>query len=300
LPRVRLLELLLFVLAALFALQFDLRLPGRVPDDGDYRQVAEVLAREAQGQDAVLLHPWWTERARLFLPEQLPVVGYLGDEADPLERYQRIWVLAQDGLPIARNGRFEERFSPRREKLSERRFGRLTLALYKNGDYRPTLFSATESWNQARVYLERPDGQRVECPSDGVQFRCPGAEPVGAQWHEVLYKPERCLYVHPPGGDTRLVVEFASVPAGALRLQAGIIWEHAWLHSEGLTPFNAVAEIPAGPELARVQIPVGGEGYRSAEAALAAPTPVRAWVQSTNEHDRQACLELEVLGPATR
>ena len=35
-----------------------------------------LLAAERQPGDVVLLAPWWTERARIFVPEGLPVVGY--------------------------------------------------------------------------------------------------------------------------------------------------------------------------------------------------------------------------------
>ena len=61
----------------------------------DYQAVAAVLESEGKPGDVVLLHPWWTERARIYVPERVPVVGYQGSESDPLELHPRIWVLSQ-------------------------------------------------------------------------------------------------------------------------------------------------------------------------------------------------------------
>jgi hypothetical protein len=294
-------EASLLVLAAVGALAFHLCLPTRLPSEDDYRRLAEVVQREAQPGDAVLLHPWWTERARLFLPEAVPVVGYLDDDADPLESHPRVWVLAQPGLPYAGNGRFERLFSPHRLRLGEeRRFGPLALSLYRNDAFRPTLFSAVDSVSSLRVYLQQPDGARADCPWDGRQYRCPGRDlRVAAEWHEVLYKPMRCLWMHPPGGAARLVAEVSQVPAGRLRLEAGIAWEHAWKRDANLTPLVVgVDDGQTASALARVDIVPGTEGLLGADAVLPAPTSVRLSTQSTNESLRDACVELRVLGPS--
>lgn len=284
----------LLVLAALFALQFHLRLPSRLPSDDDHRAAAEVVSREAQPGDAVLLHPWWTERARLFIPERVPVVSYLDDQADPLERYARLWVLAQPKLPLTGSLPLSHRVP-----LGEARtFGTLSLSLYRNDFYRPQLFSGIDALDSARVYLEDPGGGRTECPFDGRAFRCPGRDlHVAAEWHEIYYQARRCLWMHPPGGPTRLVTEFASLPGGRMRLEGGIVWEQAWLHDR--TTLHLAAENSAtGQLLAQVEIPTGVEGVHGADAMLAGATPVRVWTQSDNERGRDACVELRVLGPS--
>lgn len=94
-----LLELGGLLLVALLSLLFHLRLPGRLPSEGDYRAVAERLKAEARPGDAVLLFPWWAERARLFVPPEVPVYGYLGSDKDDLAAHSRIWVLGQPELP---------------------------------------------------------------------------------------------------------------------------------------------------------------------------------------------------------
>src|SRR5260370_27795983 len=92
-------EWAILLVVALGALYFQLSLPGMLATEQAYREVAAVLANEGREGDVVLLHPWWTERARLFVPKAIPVVGYLGSDGDPLSSYSRIWWLAQPRLP---------------------------------------------------------------------------------------------------------------------------------------------------------------------------------------------------------
>ena len=88
-------EAALLVAVGALSLTFDFRLPARLPSKSDYRQLASVLEAEAQPGDVLLVYPWWAERARLFVPDSLPVVGCLGSEHNPLVDHPRIWVLAQ-------------------------------------------------------------------------------------------------------------------------------------------------------------------------------------------------------------
>jgi len=115
---------LALVLVALYGLGFQLRLPRAFPSDADYHDVAEALAAARASGDVVLLHPWWTERARLFMPADLPVVGYLGDTADDLVAHPRIWVLANERLPRTPDADFRRNFLPDRTPIGEsRQFG---------------------------------------------------------------------------------------------------------------------------------------------------------------------------------
>ncbi len=286
-----------FLVVALLALGFQAWLPSVLPQDADERAVAEVLAREAQAGDVVLLHPWWTERARLFLPEGLTVTGYLGDEGDALVEHPRIWVLSQPALPRTRADAFATGFLPGRTPLGpDRRFGPLVLTLYQNGRARPVRFVASEALPTASAAVELPGGGRVECLREGAGFRCPGGARVEASWHEVLYRPSRCLFVIPPGGPGAVDVTFEAVPSSAaVRLEAAIVWEHAWKHGSHLTPLHAeVADADTGAGLASVTVPPGREGFVAAEAP-GGTRRLRLRVQSDNAHEREACIVLRAL-----
>src|SRR4029078_12276876 len=87
----------------------------------DYRAVAGALASARAPGDVVLLHPWWTERARLSLPPYLPVVAYLGDTTDDLLEHPRIWVLANERLPRTPDTDFRRNFLPDRTQAGEPR-----------------------------------------------------------------------------------------------------------------------------------------------------------------------------------
>jgi hypothetical protein len=290
---------------ALFALVFQLRLGRRLPAEEDHRRAAEFLRTHAQPGDAVMLYPWWTERARVFLPGSLDVVAYLDDEGDPLIDFGRVWVYAQPNLPRADLAGFLARFEPGRRRVGEpERFGNVELRLYENGHHRPELFSATRAVATARVYLELPD-RRVECPFDGRAHRCPGAPEqvhVGAEWHEVFYEARHCLWMHPPGGPGRLVAEFPSVPTGEeLALEAGLIWEWALARGPGFTPVNVGVDDANGRSLLSLFIPAGLQQLQHASAASPAGGPMRLWIQSDQAEARGTCVELKSRGkPAVK
>lgn len=297
-------ELALLAGVALAALGFHLWLPGRLPSEADHRAAAEVLAREARPGDAVLLFPWWTERARLFAPPGLPVVGYLGSDGDALRAHPRVWVLSQPELPRADVRAFEAAFLPQRTPEGPpRRFGPLVLQAFRNGRHAPARFDAVEAVARARVSVEGPDGARTPCTWDGTAHRCPGGTPahgpglrVAAEWHELLYQPRRCLWLQPPGGARRLVAEFDGVPGGTrLVLEGGITWEHAHPREPGLavTHFGADAE---GAQLA-LAVPPGREGVLRDAVALpdGPPRTVRLWSQADRAERRALCVELVAL-----
>jgi hypothetical protein len=282
---------------ALLALGFQLWLPSVLPRPADDRAVTEVLAREAQPGDVVLLHPWWTERARLFLPAGLPVVGYLGDETDPLLGHPRIWVLAQPSLPRTPEATFSAGFLPGRTRLgAERRLGPYTLALYHNGRSSPVRFEAAEALATATASVELPGGGSTPCVRQGTGFRCPTGARVEAGWHEVFYQPRHCLFIVPPGGPGSVEIAFDSVPsAHALRFEAGIVWEHAWKHGSHLTPVHAtLSDADTGAELASLVVEPGTEGFRSVQVPGGAHR-LRLRVQSANAHEREVCLSLRAL-----
>jgi hypothetical protein len=286
-----------FLLVALLALGFQAWLPWVLPTDMDERAVAAVLQTEAQPGDAVLLHPWWTDRARLFLPPELPVVGYLGDESDALLEYPRIWVLAQPELPRTPEAAFAAGFLPGRTRLgAERRFGPYRLSLYRNGRSRRVRFSAADALKEASVEVDVPTAGRSSCLREAAGVRCPGGARVEVSLHEVLYRPSRCLFVVPPGGKGAVEVTFEGVPAAAaLRLEAAIVWEHAWKHGGNITPLHAsLADADTGAPLAAVTVEPGQEGFVATEVPGGARR-LRLSVQSDSAHERETCIQLRAL-----
>jgi hypothetical protein len=291
------------LLVALACLVFQLRLPGRFASEADYRTVADWLRAEARPGDAVLLFPWWTEKARLYLPPELPVYGYLGSDQDDLSAHPRVWVLGQPELPRADTSGFRSAFLPGRTAVgTPRREGNLELTLYENGRYRPRRFVASEAYAKARVYLESPEGTRRDCPFDGRVHRCPGPPHlyVAPEWHEIHYQPRHCLWMHPPGGKERLVAELDGVPGGTeLRLEGGIIFEHAVRREPRLsTTHFGVEDAASREQLLQISQPPGLEGVLKASHTLSPgePRTVKVWVQADNPDSRQVCLDLFALG----
>jgi hypothetical protein len=297
-----LVELSALAVVALLCLVFQARLPGRLPTEADYRAVTEQLQAQLRPGDAVLLFPWWAERARLYLPPEVPVYGYFGSARDDLKAHPRIWVLGQPELPRSGEAAFLESFLPGRTAVGPPvRAGTLALTLYKNGRYRPHRFVATEAFSRARVYLEAPDGTRRPCPFDGRQHRCPGPPHlyVAPEWHESLYEPRRCLWMHPPGGPERLVTEFEGVPGGTgLRLEGGFTFDTGFSRPHLDTVRLGVDDAGTGERLLDMALPQGLMGWQKAERELppGAPRTVKVWTQVSNPELRHVCLEVFALG----
>lgn len=297
LERWPLLEGALIVLVSAWALGFQATLPGRLPTEADYQAVAQVLAQEARPGDVVQLFPWWTERARLYLPEGTPVVGYLGGDGDPLELHPRIWVLGQPDLPRSDAQDFLSRFGPGRTSLGPaRRFGHLTLELFTNGRHRAPRWDARTALPQARVAVEGPAGAAA-CPQEGGAFRCRHVA-VGVEWHELKFQPRRCLRFNPPGGPARLVAEFTGLPAApSLLLAGGYIWEHAPRVGD-VTGTQVVVEVNGAP-VGTLSLPPGTDGLQRLELpGVPEGATVRLSSQADNPTARELCLELYALEAA--
>jgi hypothetical protein len=273
-------EGVVIALTALLCLYFQLRLPARLPDESEYQAVQKILDLEAQDGDVLLLHPWWTERARLFAPDRLPVVGYQGSDGDDLERYRRIWVLSQPELPRADVSSFTFAFAPRRTAIgSERTFGHLHLSLYENGRHKPVTFSAIDAIAGAQTYVENADGSRRPLQ-------------VPVEWHEIHFQPRHCLRLFPPGGSARAVAEFSNMPASVeLQLTAGMIWDRGFAHDPRFTTTEVVAEVNGQPA-ASLTIPVGLEGVQRASGPpIPQGSTLRIWSRSQNPELREVCVE---------
>ncbi len=283
-------EGIFLVAVAALCLVFQLWLPTTHVAESDYQSVAQVLFAEQQQGDVVLLAPWWTERARIFAPEGLPVVGYQGSDSDSLERYGRIWVLAQPHQPNAGMGDFEKAFSASRTAIgAERRFGNLSVRLYQNGRHRPVVVDAAQliGAGQAQVYLESPDGNRQPCSFTGAAYRCGNGKIVGKEWHEVHFAPYTCVKLEAPGGANRVVVEFTAPAADSSSLSAGYIWEYG-AYREGITPTSVTLEVNGQAQ--SMELPVGDELMHRLEGpALTEGSRVRILLRSQNPTGRVVC-----------
>ena len=287
-------EGLALVVVALACLGFQLKLPSATPSEADYQALAGVIDQEFQPGDVVLLAPWWIERARIFVSEKVPVVGYYGSDGDDLRLHRRIWLVANPSLPKFSWSSFMESFGRGRTPSGqERSFGPLSLTLFTNGRGRPLRFSAAQSLAQARVYLEGPQGQQP-CAFSGNSWRCPNGGEVVEEWRELHFEPHRCLRFYPPGGAAKLVAEYGNVPAAdTLQLITGYAWERGYYRNMDSTDFGL--EVNGEPVVTKL-LPGVEKVYRI-DRANTAPGTVRAWVQANNPQNREVCFELLGFGP---
>lgn len=281
-------EVVALLAVGLFALAFQLWLPTTHVAERDYTAVAEVLRAEGQPGDVVLLAPWWTERARIFVPESMLVVGYQGSDADPLTPHPRIWVLSEPRQPRAGIGAFETAFLPQRTPVGpSRSFGNLELQLFTNGRHRPLTFDGAAALAQASVFIESADGQRQPCQANGRGFRCANGKNVVAQWRDVHFAPYQCVVMEAPGGSNAVVVEFNLPPTESLSLEAGYIWEYGSC-KDGCTPSQVVLE--SGGEARAMELPLGDETMHRIEGgSLPQGGPVRVRFSSVNPSARVGC-----------
>jgi len=261
-------------------------MPTRAVDAADYEAVAQVLASEVRPGDVVLLHPWWTERARIFLPPGIPVVGYQGSDQDSLELFARVWVLSQP--------RMGSEYETKNLKVGPARdFHHLRLQLFENKQYRSPTWDARMSLAKAKVFVEAPDGARTDCRWDGRAHRCPNGAEVAIEWHEVKFQPRQCIKLYPPGGPSKLVAEFPPVPAfAAVGLRAGLTWDRGFFHMPELTPVELGINVN-GNATTSLTIPVGVEGWLAADGpAVPDGATLQVWSRSANPAYRELCFEL--------
>jgi hypothetical protein len=291
-----LLEGVAIAAVAIVCAAFQLRLPTQLPSDTEYLEVQKILTAEAQPGDALLLYPWYAEKARIFAPDAMQVVGYQTSDSDDLELHPRIWVLAQPDLPRTSLPDFMKAFGDRRTQIgTPRDLGHLKLSLYQNGRSKPVRFSATDALANAQVYVEGPDGARTPCHFDGRVQRCPGNSYVAVEWHEIHFQPRRCLRLFPPGGANKIVAEFPQAPgAESMSLYAGYIWDRGYFPDRG--PTDVAADVNGAP-VALINLPAGREGLqRAISGPVAAGSTVRVWTRAQNPDLRETCVELYGFG----
>jgi hypothetical protein len=261
-------------------------MPGRAVEESDYRQVAQILETEGKPGDAVLLHPWWTERARLFVPPQFPVVGHQGSDEDPLTLHPRIWVLSQPRM----GSDFRTANPP---VGAAREFGNLKLQLYENRKHRALKWDARNAVAQGRAWLEGPDGSRQDCRFDGRAHRCANQSEIAVEWHEIKFAPQKCIRLFPPGGAAKAVLELTGAAAApGMELRAGLVADHGYYHTKEFTPVDVTVQVNGAAALA-LTVPVGFEGQKIAQGpALPEGATVTISTRSENPNVRSLCFEL--------
>lgn len=286
----------MLTLVALGCLVFQLWLPSTHVAEADYQAVGATLEREGQPGDAVLLSPWWTERARLYLPERFAVVGYQGSDHADLETHPRVWVLAQPELPRTGVSAFMAAFSPARTPVGpDRRFGSLSLRLFTNGRARPVVLDGAALLAQAQVYLEQLDGTRQACGWNGRGMQCPNGHTLAVEWHEVHFEPLRCLHLEAPAGSAKLVVEFPATPGvDQVLVRAGYVWEKQAWH-QGLSASDVGLEVDGAVTVAN--LPAGVEQPASRLEARGG-TRIRVWLSAPNPNAREVCVTVHGFGRA--
>jgi hypothetical protein len=287
-------EGLVVVVVAVVCIAFQLRVASTSPTDADYQAAAAKIEQEFQPGDAVLLAPWFIERARIFVPERVPVIGYYGSDGADLTQHPRVWVLANPSLPGFSFGSFLDAFQPKRtEDGPATTFGGLELRRYRNGRSRPVLFSAAQSLGNARVFLQTGQGEQA-CQFNSRSWRCPNGGEVVEEWRELHFEPHRCLRFYPPGGPVKLVAEFPNVPAASsLQLITGYIWERGAYRNADSTDVG----FEAGGSSEVTRLLAGVEKVYRIEKTNTPAGPVRVWVQATNPSSREVCFELYGFGP---
>jgi hypothetical protein len=256
------LEAGLVVLVAALCVAFQLWIPSTHVADTDYQQVGQVLTQEGRPGDVILLQPWWTERARLFIPSQFEVVGFQGSEANDFQTNSRIWVLAQERMPRANMSGFHSAFDAQRTLVgAPKQFGNLTLSLYENGRSKPLLFSG---------------------------FR--DLQNVKKAWHEVNFEPLKCIRFDPPN-----TLDFvAPMAMNSLVIQAGYIWDRGTF-VDGVT--GSTIEIQAGTKREALGLSAGNPKLQTVSLGpISQGDQIHITSSAGNPNAREICLIISGFG----
>jgi hypothetical protein len=238
---------------------FHARLPARLPSTEDWSATARFLSGAARPGDAILLAPWWAERARQVLPDGLPVLAFPSLRGEDLVGVERVWLLSLPGAPGHGSGPRQELTERSATAEPPRRFGGIELVLHHLRA--PTLPLAFFPDLLATALVAT--GPR-RCAADAREvFRC-GPGPLGgvaSEIREIDALPRRCLRAPPVKGEP-LVITFPSIPVGrVLRGHTGIVGEAALA---GAAPVVLTVRVD-GEEVGRVEEPPARSGWHAFE-----------------------------------
>ncbi len=283
------------LLAAIaFALLYWIRLPGRLPTEENYLAVQHELVSQVHPGDGVALLPFWADRGKLFL-HGLPLIALpdLANEAD-IERFPRLWVLAQPDLPRSQASRMLARLD---QKLTRRdppkRFGSLSLSLYEPKEGRAGSYDFLARLADAQVDVGGDNPQPCDAISGG--FRCPRGQwnYVAPEWHEFDFLPRRCLWAHPVGAEP-LEIHYSQVPLrGGVRGAFALIGGAAEI--QRAAPVDLSIDVDG--ELSTLELSPGDPGWHPFELGLpglaAGTHDVTFRVTASDAGNRHFCFDAE-------
>jgi hypothetical protein len=277
----RALEIPALLAATLFALLYWARLPYRLPSPDEYQSAQHELLGTAHPGDAVAVLPYWADRAKLYL-HGFPVVTLPNLAREDVERYARLFVLAQPDLPRSSAGTELEALGRKLALVSgPKRFGPLSLSLYQPRPGHEPSLDFTSQIERAQVSVGAES-----CGPIAGGFQCPrGAwDHVRAEWHEFEFLPRRCLWAQPAGAEP-LILTFDQVPLraeihGAMGLigaaggGSGAV-ELAIDIDEVPTVALALKSDDPGFHPFQVRVPGVGPGGHRIAFRISSPSPVR-------------------------
>ena len=281
--------------AVLFALVYWLRLPGRLPSEEDYLAVQRELVAQSHPGDGVALLPFWADRGKLFL-HGLPVIALpdLATEAD-VERYTRLWLLAQPALPRSDAARTLAGLDARLTRLEPpKRFGPLSLSLYEPKAGRAGSYDFLARLPAAQVALGGVEPE--PCTATPGGFRCPRGtwNYVQPEWHEFDFLPRRCLWAHPVGIQP-VEIRYSQIPLRhGVRGGFGLIGQVAELRQAA--PVDLAIDVDGSPA-AILELSPGDPGWHPFELDLPDLAPgshdVAFRVTSPNPSQRHFCFDAD-------
>jgi len=201
-------EIAALVVATSLALLYWIRLPFRLPSAEDYQAFQHELLGAAHPGDAVAVLPYWADRAKLYA-HGFPVVALPNLASENVERYPRLFVLAQPDLPRSSAGGELAALEGKLALVSgPKRFGPLSLSLYQPRPGREASLDFTAQLERAQVSV----GLESCAPVPGG-FQCSRGpwDHVRPEWHEFDFLPRRCVWAQPAGSDP-LTLTFDQVP----------------------------------------------------------------------------------------
>jgi hypothetical protein len=202
------LEIATLVAATLFSLLYWIRLPYRLPAAEDYQAIQHQLLASSHPGDALAVLPYWADRAKLYA-HGFPVVALPNLAGEDIERYPRLFVLAQPDLPRSNAGNELAAVGRKLQLLTgPLRYGPLSLSLYQpRPGHEPSLdFTSQIERGQVSIGAET-------CGAIAGGFQCPRGpwDRVRAEWHEFDFLPRRCIWAQPSGAEP-LTLTFDQVP----------------------------------------------------------------------------------------
>ncbi len=288
-------EALAIVAAALFAIVFWVRLPGRLPSEADYQSLGRAISAEARPGDGVAFAPAWAERGKLFVGG-LPTVTLPDLALEPeAERYARLWLIAEPDLPRSDAAATLRALDARLARTGEpRRFGPLSLSLYAPREGRRTRTDFVAQLGEATVSIRGAPPERCEAAPDGSGFLCPRGRwsYVRPEWHEFDFLARRCLWAHPVGPEP-LELRFPKAElAHGFRGGMGLVGTAA--DSPNLAPVE-LAFLVDGAPAATLTLSPGQPGFHPFEIDLpglvAGPHDVALRIATPNPAMRHFCFD---------